>query len=57
MKVADIDKTLKITEFDKVLEILGSFAQSALGRERCLAARPSDDRDTVIKNLKIRGFT
>ena len=53
MKVADIDKTLKITEFDKVLEILGSFAQSALGRERCLAARPSDDRDTVIKNLKI----
>lgn len=53
MKVADIDKTLKITEFDKVLEILGSFAQSALGRERCLAARPSDDRETVIKNLKI----
>lgn len=53
MKVADIDKTLKITEFDKVLEILGSFAQSALGRERCLAARPSDDRYTVIKNLKI----
>ena len=53
MKVADIDKTLKITEFDKVLEILGSFAQSALGRERCLAARPSDDRQTVIKNLKI----
>lgn len=53
MKVADIDKILKITEFDKVLEQLGKFAVSALGKERCLLAGPSDDVVEIVKNLKI----
>ena len=53
MKVAAMDKTLKIIEFDKVLELLGKFAISTLGHERCLAARPLNNTDDIIRNLKI----
>ena len=53
MKVAAMDKTLKIIEFDKVLELLGKFAISTLGHERCLAARPLHNTDDIIRNLKI----
>ena len=52
-KTADLDKTLKTIEFDKVLVLLSKHAQSRLGKERCLLARPADNNDEIIKNLKV----
>lgn len=49
----DIDKTLKIIEFDKVLELLSKFSVSSLGCQRCLDARPLNKREDIIKSLKL----
>ena len=48
-----MDKTLKTIEFDRVLEILAGFAQSSLGRQKCLAALPSNDLNEIKLNLKL----
>lgn len=48
-----MQKTLTTVEFDKVLEILSSFAVSELGRKRCLATTLSDDFLEIIKNQKL----
>lgn len=41
------EKSLRNLEFDKVLQVLAQEAKSRLGRELCLALRPSSDLDRV----------
>ena len=48
-----MEKILKTVEFDKVLEILSGFAQSELGKQRCLNVFPSQNSDEIKENLKI----
>ena len=48
-----MNKTLKTIEFDKILEILSSFAKSELGRLRCLKTFLSNDTDEIILNQKL----
>ena len=48
-----MEKILKTVEFDKVLEILSGFAQSELGKQRCLNVFPSQNSDKIKENLKI----
>ncbi len=45
------DKAIRILEFDKILQRLSSFAQSDLGRQRCMALRPESDPDLVLSSL------
>lgn len=42
-----LEKSLRNLEFDKVLQVLAHEAKSRLGRDRCLALRPSSDLDQV----------
>lgn len=48
-----MNKTLKTIEFDKVLELLSSFAVSELGKQRCLNTLPSCDKQEIILNQKL----
>lgn len=48
-----MDKALKTIEFDKVLEILASFAQSECGKKRCLETSLSTDFDEIVLNQKL----
>ena len=48
-----MEKILKTVEFDKVLEILSGFAQSELGKRRCLNVLPFQNSDEIKENLKI----
>ncbi len=48
-----MDKALKTIEFDKVLEILSSFALSEIGKQRCLDAKLSTDFDEIVLNQKL----
>ena len=48
-----MNKTLKTIEYDKVLEILSTFAVSDLGKLRCLTAYPLDDINTIQNALKL----
>lgn len=48
-----MDKALKTIEFDKVLEILSSFALSEIGKQRCLDVKLSTDFDEIVLNQKL----
>ncbi len=48
-----MDKALKTIEFDKVLEILSSFALSEIGKQRCLDIKLSTDFDEIVLNQKL----
>ena len=48
-----MDKALKTIEFDKVLEILSSFALSEIGKQRCLDVELSSDFDEIVLNQKL----
>lgn len=48
-----MNKTLKTIEFDKVLEILSTFAVSDLGKTHCLDTLPSCNREEIILNQKL----
>lgn len=47
------EKTRRIIEFDKVLNLLKNFAVSELGKERCLCAKPLDTPQHARKSLNI----
>ena len=42
------DSVLKTLEYDKILALVADHAQSAVGRDRVLALRPSTERETVL---------
>ncbi len=46
-----MDKSAKILEFDKVLEILSAFARSHPGRDKCLNAPVWTDKNRINKEL------
>lgn len=46
------ERTLRVLEYDKIIEHLASFATSSLGREACLTLRPADDFSVVQKALR-----
>lgn len=46
-----MEKSFQVLEFDKVLEILSSFASSELGKQRCLVAQVYDDFSKISKEL------
>lgn len=48
-----MDKALTTIEFDKVLEILSTFAQSNPGKKRCLETALSTDINEIILNQKL----
>ena len=48
-----MDKTLKTIEFDKVLDILSSYASSDLGKLRCKNALPLVDTEEIRLAQKI----
>ena len=48
-----MDKALKTIEFDKVLEILSSFALSEIGKQRCLDVKLNTDFDEIVLNQKL----
>lgn len=43
------DSVLKTLEYDKILALVADHAQSAVGRDRVLALRPSTERETVLQ--------
>ncbi|WP_066924145.1 endonuclease MutS2 [Murdochiella massiliensis] len=43
------DSVLKTLEYDKILALVADHAQSAIGRDRILALRPSTERETVLQ--------
>ena len=42
------ERTIRILEFDKITAALSEHADSAPGRERCLALRPLTDRSEIL---------
>ena len=45
------EKYLHSLEFDKILEIVSKYANTAPGAEKCLALRPFTNKDTIEKEL------
>ncbi|WP_071705491.1 endonuclease MutS2 [Murdochiella vaginalis] len=43
------ESVLKTLEYDKILTLVAQHAQSAVGRDRVLALRPSTERETVLR--------
>lgn len=42
------DSVLKTLEYDKILALVAEYAQSAIGRDRVLALKPSTDRESIL---------
>jgi DNA mismatch repair protein MutS2 len=53
------DRSLKVLEFNQLLEVLKTFSVSSLGRKRCEALRPSTDLPSIhsrlIEVLELKG--
>ena len=45
------EKCLRLLEFDKILERLSQEAQTAAGRQKCLALSPESDRVVAQEQL------
>jgi DNA mismatch repair protein MutS2 len=45
--------TLKLLEFDKILDLVSGYASSSLGREAALATEPSTDVDAIRRELSL----
>ena len=45
----NLEKSIRILEFDKILNILASLAYTEGARKRALALMPSSNRDTVLR--------
>lgn len=43
------DSVLKTLEYDKILALVAEYAQSAIGRDRVLALKPSTDRESILQ--------
>lgn len=43
------DSVLKTLEYDKILALVAEHAQSAIGRDRVLALKPSTDRESILQ--------
>lgn len=53
IKGINVEKALTTIEFDKVLDILASFAASNLGKQKCLKTRPLSNTDEIKLGIKL----
>lgn len=49
------DRALRLLEFHRIREILAGYADSAPGREQCLALVPSSDRAEILRSQQFTG--
>lgn len=49
----NLEKSIKTLEFDKILNILASFAQTEGAKKRALSLRPSSNKESVIRRQEL----
>ena len=49
----NIDKSVRVLEFDKILSILSGFAPTEGSRKKALSLTPSSNKNTIIRRQEL----